>query len=317
MIFDQLLAEKLIQLYFGHILPKAEDVRGKTFCKYHNSWKHTTNNCVIFRDMIQDLIDAGTLKFPEAKPAMKVDTNPFPEAQMNMVYVRFPKDGSGPKDSTGPCKAADESQLSARSTAEGVTIGNVRLDPPKIAVLCTRCQKEVLLDRVLKLQQPDEEGKKPIPARVVTADMEEGEPNKVEASHGVWQPKKESRGKGIAPAKVKTAETREHVSGSQVLSKRPLTPDTSNKRETHDPRRSVGGVFYRLDRPNGRSFERAPIRRRLNFDRPFYDEEYHRRNERENKRYPRGEGCSRDSYDNNGNPRPLRTYKPPLVSDNR
>ena len=52
-IFDQLLLVKIIKLRPGHNIPKAEDLKGKTYCKYHNPNKHTTNNCVIFRDAIQ------------------------------------------------------------------------------------------------------------------------------------------------------------------------------------------------------------------------------------------------------------------------
>ncbi|KAM2185620.1 hypothetical protein ACFX1Q_030603 [Malus domestica] len=52
-IFDQLLSAKIIKLRPGHNIPKAKELKGKTYCKYHNSTKHATNNCVIFRDDIQ------------------------------------------------------------------------------------------------------------------------------------------------------------------------------------------------------------------------------------------------------------------------
>ncbi|XP_021807496.1 uncharacterized protein LOC110751355 [Prunus avium] len=41
-IFDLLLTEK--------------KVKRKTFCKYHNSWSHNTNNCIVLREVIQKLI---------------------------------------------------------------------------------------------------------------------------------------------------------------------------------------------------------------------------------------------------------------------
>lgn len=88
LIFDQLLAAKLIKLSVGHVLPSVEQIKGKLFCKFHNSWKHSTNNCVIFRDIVQDLIDQGKLKFLDmVAPTMKVDTDPFPTATVNMVNV--------------------------------------------------------------------------------------------------------------------------------------------------------------------------------------------------------------------------------------
>ncbi|KAM1366654.1 hypothetical protein ACFX2I_000186 [Malus domestica] len=64
-IFDQLLLAKIIKLWPGHNISKAEELKGKMYCKYHNSNKHTANNCVVFRDAIKKWIDKGKLKFPE------------------------------------------------------------------------------------------------------------------------------------------------------------------------------------------------------------------------------------------------------------
>lgn len=52
-IFDQLLLAKIIKLQPGHDIPKVEDLKGKTYYKYHNSNKHMMNNCVMFHDAIQ------------------------------------------------------------------------------------------------------------------------------------------------------------------------------------------------------------------------------------------------------------------------
>ena len=73
-IFDQQLLAKIIKLRLGHNIPKTEELKGKTYCKYHNSNRHTTNNCVLFRDAIQSWIDNGKLKYPEKK--MGVDADP-------------------------------------------------------------------------------------------------------------------------------------------------------------------------------------------------------------------------------------------------
>ena len=64
-IFDALHAEKLIRLDNGHKMPEAEDLKGKEFCKWHSSWRHFTNNCIVFRNVIQESIDKGLLKFAE------------------------------------------------------------------------------------------------------------------------------------------------------------------------------------------------------------------------------------------------------------
>ncbi|KAM2986894.1 hypothetical protein FF2_007115 [Malus domestica] len=80
-IFDQLLSAKIIKLRPGHNIPKAEELKGKIYCKCHNSSKHMTNNCVVFRDNVQSWIDNGKLRFPDKK--MSVDTDPFPTTVVN------------------------------------------------------------------------------------------------------------------------------------------------------------------------------------------------------------------------------------------
>ncbi|KAM1140989.1 hypothetical protein ACFX19_041712 [Malus domestica] len=89
-IFDQLLSARIIKLRPGHNIPKAEELKGKVYCKYHNSSKHTTNNCVVFRDNVQSWIDNGKLKFLEKR--MSIDTDLFPTATVNMVDAYLPKD---------------------------------------------------------------------------------------------------------------------------------------------------------------------------------------------------------------------------------
>ncbi|CAL8993776.1 unnamed protein product [Prunus brigantina] len=87
-IFDLLLSEKKVKLSFGHKIPKPKELKGKTFCKYHSSWSHNTNNCVVLRDVIQKLIDEKKLQFPE-KAAMQVDSKPFPPLVINMVNTQL------------------------------------------------------------------------------------------------------------------------------------------------------------------------------------------------------------------------------------
>ncbi|KAM2922797.1 hypothetical protein COP2_039116 [Malus domestica] len=88
-IFDQLLMVKIIKLGLEHNIPKAKELKGKTYCKYHNSNKHTINNCVMFRDAIQSWIDKGKLEFPEKK--MTVDVDHFPSTTVGMVDAHLPK----------------------------------------------------------------------------------------------------------------------------------------------------------------------------------------------------------------------------------
>ena len=44
-IFDFLVKEKFITFPADYRIPSNDELRGKTYCKYHNSWNHTTNAC--------------------------------------------------------------------------------------------------------------------------------------------------------------------------------------------------------------------------------------------------------------------------------
>ena len=65
--FDFLMKEKFITFPKEHQIPNKDELRGKTYCKYHNSWNHTTNACWGFRNVIQDMINKWILKFPDKK----------------------------------------------------------------------------------------------------------------------------------------------------------------------------------------------------------------------------------------------------------
>ncbi|CAL9000943.1 unnamed protein product [Prunus brigantina] len=119
-IFDLLLTEKKVKLSFGHKIPKPEELKGKTFCKYHSSWSHNTNNCVVLRDVIQKLIDENKLQFPE-KTAMQVDSKPFPPPAINMVNAQL---RVGRREERRPAK------------------GKKPMAKPK-PVLCSRCEYEM------------------------------------------------------------------------------------------------------------------------------------------------------------------------------
>ncbi|KAM1790485.1 hypothetical protein ACFX12_034541 [Malus domestica] len=88
-IFNQLLLAKIIKLRPGHNIPKAEELKGNIYCKYHNLNKLTTNSCVVFCDDIQSWIDKGKLKFP--KKQMTVNIDPFPSVTVGMVDAHLPK----------------------------------------------------------------------------------------------------------------------------------------------------------------------------------------------------------------------------------
>jgi hypothetical protein len=76
LVFDELLKNGNIKI--NHIVPFADELKRRAYCKWHNSFSHATNDCNVFRRQIQSAINEGRLKFQE----MQVDTEPFP---MNMI----------------------------------------------------------------------------------------------------------------------------------------------------------------------------------------------------------------------------------------
>src|SRR5215213_4619491 len=79
-IFDLLLTEKHIKVPEGHKIPTVQELNGKPYCKWHNTYSHTTNDCRVWRQQIQRAIENGRLIFNQY--AMKVDTHPFPAVNM-------------------------------------------------------------------------------------------------------------------------------------------------------------------------------------------------------------------------------------------
>ena len=51
------MKEKFITFPHDHQLPSNDDLRGKVYYKYHNSWNHSTNYFRSFRNVIQDRIN--------------------------------------------------------------------------------------------------------------------------------------------------------------------------------------------------------------------------------------------------------------------
>ncbi|XP_016164384.1 uncharacterized protein LOC107606893 [Arachis ipaensis] len=76
-IFDVLLKDKQLVLPKGKTLLSTKDLKGKPYCKFHQATSHSTNNCVRFRNLIQEAIMEGRLKFDDGKKDMKVDSDPF------------------------------------------------------------------------------------------------------------------------------------------------------------------------------------------------------------------------------------------------
>ena len=57
--FDLLLEKKQLRLPAIHVIPSAEKLKGKKYCKFHNATNHNTNECRIFRLHIQKAIESN------------------------------------------------------------------------------------------------------------------------------------------------------------------------------------------------------------------------------------------------------------------
>ena len=52
-IFDCLIRYRQIKFLEGHKIPLAEEIKSKKYCKWHYSWTYTTNNCIVFKNVVQ------------------------------------------------------------------------------------------------------------------------------------------------------------------------------------------------------------------------------------------------------------------------
>lgn len=59
-------------------MPLKEDIKGKYYCKFHNSFDHSTNVFWVFKNAVQKKINKGALKFLEKKKTVIVDKDSFP-----------------------------------------------------------------------------------------------------------------------------------------------------------------------------------------------------------------------------------------------
>ena len=78
--------EKFITFPQDHQLPSKEELREKFYNKYHNSWNHSTNACWSVKNIIQDWINKGILKFLKTKEVMVIDEDHvLPMASVNIA----------------------------------------------------------------------------------------------------------------------------------------------------------------------------------------------------------------------------------------
>src|SRR4051812_31218560 len=86
-----LLQGNLVRFRESHVIPSAEKLDRKAYCKWHNSFSYATNDCNVFRRQVQSVIDDGRLTFTEGSK-MKIVSDPFPinviEVEKNKMLIR-------------------------------------------------------------------------------------------------------------------------------------------------------------------------------------------------------------------------------------
>lgn len=88
---DHLLKDKQFWLLYGHKLPPHEELTGKKYYKWHNSFNHATSNCIVFKKIIHKAIKERRFKLVDKGIVeMTVDSDPFLVIEMNMVSFSSP-----------------------------------------------------------------------------------------------------------------------------------------------------------------------------------------------------------------------------------
>src|SRR3954464_1024426 len=87
-IFDLSVKDGQMILPPNSKIPPLEQRKKRGFCKYHGFLGHKTSQCFLFRDLIQNALNDGRLKFADkTKSHMRVDTNPLNIADASLCEV--------------------------------------------------------------------------------------------------------------------------------------------------------------------------------------------------------------------------------------
>jgi hypothetical protein len=87
-LFDLLLRGGVIRLTEGHVIPSADILVKKTYCKWHDPYTHATNECNYFWRQVQSVINGGRLTLGDGGK-MKLDTDPFPVGMVEIENMKI------------------------------------------------------------------------------------------------------------------------------------------------------------------------------------------------------------------------------------
>jgi hypothetical protein len=83
-LFDLLLWGGVIRLTKGYVIPNADILAKKTYCKWHDPYTHTTNECIYFQRQVQSVINDGRLTLGDGGK-MKLNMDPFPIGMVELM----------------------------------------------------------------------------------------------------------------------------------------------------------------------------------------------------------------------------------------
>jgi hypothetical protein len=64
-LFDVLIQGGVIKLKEGHDIPSLEIIGKRKYCKWHDLYSHTTNECNYFHQQVQSALNDGRLMFSD------------------------------------------------------------------------------------------------------------------------------------------------------------------------------------------------------------------------------------------------------------
>jgi hypothetical protein len=70
------------------VIPNADILAEKKYCKWHHSYTHTTNECNYIRQQEQSVINDGRLTLGDGGK-MKLDTDPFPISTVELEQKKI------------------------------------------------------------------------------------------------------------------------------------------------------------------------------------------------------------------------------------
>lgn len=84
--FDLLVKDDLMIVPPGAKIPHLKERKKRSFFKYHNFMGHKTSQCFSFRDLVQNKIKKGRIKFGDkSKTQMKIDIDPLQVVEAHYV----------------------------------------------------------------------------------------------------------------------------------------------------------------------------------------------------------------------------------------